>query len=333
MRKSISISVITPSYNQGSFLSETIESVLRQEGDFHLQYIIVDGGSSDQSVEIIRRYEKKLNERAWPVKCRSISFQWLSEKDGGQSDALIKGFGRAEGSVLAWLNSDDSYLPGAVAAAAHCFSNFPDTALFYGDAHYCDAAGTVIGNYRTEPFHLKKLPSFNFICQPSTFFTRKAFDAVGGLDRSLRFAMDYDLWIKLALRFPCHYLPQVLSVYRLHDSSKTMLDETLYENSEEALQLALKYFQWAPLTRVYNSCNFYCKSRLPRPLSRMKLPVLAATIACSILRSLRLNHGVSSRDIALLLDRENFRKLFKSRLEIMTGREGSNSKGSADRPS
>lgn len=325
MKKSIFISVITPSYNQGSFLSETIESVLRQEGDFNLDYIIIDGGSTDRSVEIIRGYEKKLNDRAWPVKCRSISFKWLSERDQGQSDALMKGFGMAEGSVLAWLNSDDTYLPGALQAAADHFRLSPETGLLYGDADYCDAEGAVIGRYRTKPFDYRKLASFNFICQPSTFFTMEAFDAVGGLDPSLRFAMDYDLWIRLAKRFPCRYLPQLWSVYRLHETSKTILDETLFDNSEEALQLALKHFGWAPLTRVYNSCNFYCKSRMPRTLARSKAAVLVATVVCSILRSLRLNRGISTGDLWLLLDRENFRKLFKSRLEIMTGRDGVNS--------
>lgn len=314
------ISVVTPSYNQGAFLSETIESVLGQEGDFEIDYIIVDGGSTDDSVEIIRRYDRQLADGSRTVGCRKVTLRWLSERDRGQTDALAKGFRMARGGILAWLNSDDSYLPGALQAATDAFRSFPDTALLYGEAHYCDPAGAIIGRYRTEPFDYRKLAWFNFICQPSTFFRREAFEAVGGVDETLHYAMDFDLWIRIGGRFPCRYLPRYLSTYRLHESSKTVRDETLFANSEEALRLSLKYFGWAPLTRVYNSCNFYCRSHLPAALAGNSAALLLAALACSVFRSLRLNRGVRFKDLALLCDRENFKKLFKSRLEIMTGR-------------
>ncbi|HJV66352.1 MAG TPA: glycosyltransferase family 2 protein [Geomonas sp.] len=319
MTDTVTISIVTPSYNQGEFLAATIESVLGQEGEFAIDYLIVDGGSTDNSVAVMRRYQSLLETGEWPVKCRGISYRWLSERDKGQSDALAKGFASVRGEILAWLNSDDCYLPGALQAAVDHFAAHPDTALLYGDAHYSDVGGTIIGRYRTEPFNYQKLAWFNFICQPSTFFSREAFLAVGGVDSSLRFAIDYDLWIRMARRFPCRYLPRFLSVYRLHEASKTVRDETLYENSEEALRLALKYFGWAPLTRVYNSCNFYCRAKLPRVLAGNRVLLLVATIACSIIRSLLLNRGIRRQDLALLLDKENFTKLFKSRLEIMTG--------------
>jgi GT2 family glycosyltransferase len=232
----------------------------------------------------------------------------------------------ARGEILGWLNSDDTYLPGALQVAANHFHGNPDTALLYGDAHYCDTDGAVIGRYRTEEFDFEKLAWFNFICQPSTFFRREAFEAVGGLDGTLNFAMDYDLWVRIGRRFPCRYLPRFLSVYRLHETSKTVRDETLFENSEEALRLALKYFGWAPLTRVYNSCNFYCRSRLPRVLARNKAVLVVATMACSVLRSLWLNRGIRAKDLALLFNRDNFRKLFKSRIEIMTGADKTDSR-------
>ena len=315
------LSIITPSYNQGEFLAATIESVIGQTGDFHLDYLIVDGDSNDSSVAVIRHYEELLLQGKWRIECRGITYRWLSEKDRGQTDALMKGFAMARGEFLAWLNSDDTYLPGALQAAADHFRANPDTALVYGAAQYCDSAGAVIGSYRTEPFDFEKLAWFNFICQPSALFSRKAFEEVGGLDRTLHFAMDYDLWIRIARRFPCRYLPRTLSRYRLHESSKTVRDETLFENCEEALRLARKYFGWAPLTRVYNSCNCYCRAHLPGPLSRNKAALLAATVISSVLRSLWLNRGVRRKDLALL-NRENFRKLFKSRLAIMTGASG-----------
>jgi len=318
MEKTITLSIVTPSYNQGQFLAATIESVLGQAGDFLIDYIVVDGGSTDDSVAVMKHYDALLRAGEWPVSCRGISYRWLSEKDDGQTDALLKGFRMATGELLAWLNSDDTYLPGALQSAAEFFRDRPETALLYGDAHYCDTSGAIIGRYRTEAFDYDKLAWFNFICQPSTFFRRDAFESAGGLDRTLNFAMDYDLWIRLGRRFPCRYLPRFLATYRLHESSKTVRDETLFQNSEEALGLALKYFGWAPLTRVYNSCSFRCRARLPGPLARSEAAVLVATLICSVLRSLRLNRGIRARDLALL-NRENFRKLSKKRIEIMTG--------------
>ena len=313
------LSIVTPSYNQGEFLTETIESVISQAGEFHIDYIIVDGGSTVNSVDVIKRYDALLQDGRFPINCSGITIRWMSEKDKGQTDALIKGFRMAEGEIVAWLNSDDTYLPGTLQVIASFFCNYPETGLVYGDAHYCDIAGTVIGRYRTEEFEYDKLAWFNYICQPSTFIRKKVFDEVGGLDDTLHFAMDYDLWVRIGKRFTCNYLPGFLSMYRLHGSSKTLLDESLYRNSEEALRLSMKYFNWAPLTRVYNSCNSYCRTRLPKFLSGRKSMVTLASVICLVFRSLWLNRGIRRNDLGLL-NRENFRKLFKSRIEIMTGK-------------
>jgi glycosyltransferase involved in cell wall biosynthesis len=317
----MNFSIITPSFNQGHFLPETIESVIGQEGDFVLDYIIVDGGSTDDSVAIIRRYGAMIERGDWPIRCQGIRFRWLSEKDKGQTDALMKGFRMAQGGIFAWLNSDDTYLPGALRTAAAFFREHPETGLLYGDAYYHDTAGTVIGRYRTEAFDFDKLAWFNFICQPSTFFRRDAFEEVSGLDETLHFAMDYDLWIRVSKRFPCRYLPEFLSTYRLHEASKTIRDETLFENSEEALRIAIKYFGWAPLTRIYNSCSFRCRAELPSLLSGSRLAVIPAALLCTVFRSILLNRGIRRNDLKLL-NRENFRKLFKNRVDIMTGERG-----------
>jgi hypothetical protein len=132
--------------------------------------------------------------------------------------------------------------------------------------------------------------------------------------------MDYDLWVRIGSRFPCRYLPRFLSTYRLHEASKTIRDESLYENSEEALRLALKYFGWAPLTRVYNSCSFLCRARLPAFLTGRRFAVIPATVFCTVVRSLLLNRGIRRKDLKLL-NRANFRKLFKSRIELMTSKK------------
>ncbi len=314
------ISIVTPSYNQGAFLAETIESVIEQQGDFSIDYIIIDGGSSDNSVEIIKKYDELLQKGEWQVNCQGITFRWVSEQDRGQTDALMKGFRMVRGEILAWLNSDDTYLPGALQSAIDFFRAQPDAVLVYGDARYIDAAGSLISSYRTAEFDLVKLASTNIICQPAAFFRRAAFEAVGCLNEALHFAMDYDLWIRLGRRFSCHHIHQMLATYRLHETSKTINSDMLIRNSEESLDVTRRHFGWAPLTRVYTSCHIRCLARLPNILARSRFAVASAALFCSLLRYLYLNHGFHRNDLRLL-NRENFSKLFKSRIEIMTGRK------------
>jgi glycosyltransferase involved in cell wall biosynthesis len=311
-------SIITPSYNQGEFLAETIESVISQEGDFSIDYIILDGGSTDNSVAVIKRYDELLQNGEWPLKCQRITFRWRSGKDNGQTDALVKGFRMAEGEIFAWLNSDDTYLQGALQTATSFFNDHPDTGLLYGDARYCDASGAIIGSYRTAEYDLEKLAYANIVCQPAAFFRSTAFEAVGGLDETLDFVMDYDLWIRLGKRFPCRYIPKLLATYRLHETSKTISSTTLLRNSEESLTVTLRHFDWAPLTRVYTSCCISCRSRLPGFMARSRIVLAGTTVLCTIIRSLFLNRGLNRNDLQLL-NRENFRKLRKSRIELMTG--------------
>jgi glycosyltransferase involved in cell wall biosynthesis len=319
------ISIVTPSYNQGEFLAETIESVISQEGDFLIDFIIVDGGSSDNSLDIIKHYDELLQIGEWPVKCLGIEYHWMSEKDKGQTDALMKGFRIAKGDVYAWLNSDDTYLPGALQTAAGFFRNNPKVGLMYGNAHYCDRTGRIIGDYRTAPFDLETLAYANIICQPSTFFRREVFESVNGLNGALHYVMDYDLWIRIGRLFPCRHVPHLLATYRLHDTSKTVCSDTLYLNCEESLIVTIRHFGWAPLTRIYTSCSILCKDRLPSLLGQYKFLVAASAIACSIIRSLYLNRGFNRKDLKLL-KAENFAKLFKNRLEIMTGQRNLNHK-------
>ena len=249
------ITVVTPSYNQSSFLAETIESILGQEGNFTIDYVIVDGASTDGSVEIIQRYETLLERGEWPVRCRGISYRWLSEKDRGQADAIMKGFALAQGEIVAWLNSDDTYLPGSLAKVENAFGQGASVGVVYGMSRYTDEHGKGIGSYPTEPFDFDKLAVTNFICQPSTFFTRTALTECGGIDTSLHFAMDYDLWIRLAARNTFYYLPAFLSTYRLHGESKTMSPRVALANHRETLETVRRHYAWAPLNRVYIFCH------------------------------------------------------------------------------
>ena len=312
-------SIITPSFNQGEFLAETIESVISQEGDFGIDYLIADGGSTDDSVEIIRRYDELLQRGAWPIRCKGIRLRWSSEQDDGQADALSKGFRMAEGSLFAWLNSDDTYLPGTLQTVADYFRDHPDIGLIYGNASYRDAAGVTIGGYKTEEFDLERLASTNIICQPAAFFRRAAYEKAEGIDCSLRFVMDYDLWIRIARQGGCSYIPEPLATYRLHGASKTVNDTTLVDNSEEGLHVTMRHYGWAPFTRIYTDSHIRCRAGLPPLLAENRAVCTLLALSWSLCRSLRLNRGIDRRDMGLC-NWNNVRKLFRTRLEIMTGR-------------
>lgn len=201
------VSVITPSMNQGRFIAENIESV-RNQRYRNIQHIIIDGGSNDETIEVLRRYD---------------NLEWISEPDRGQSDAINKGFARAKGSVLAYLNSDDSYLAGAIDIVARVFQEHPNVDVVYGDCYMTDEVGRVLRERREidfDPYIL--LYAFNFIPQPSTFFRRSIVEKVGGFDVTLRGSMDYEYFLRLwkaGARF--HHVRSFLSCYRLHPESVT----------------------------------------------------------------------------------------------------------------
>jgi glycosyltransferase involved in cell wall biosynthesis len=202
------VSIITPSYNQGQFLSAAIESVLSQDYP-QIEYLVVDGGSTDASLDVLRSYGERV--------------RWISEPDHGQADAINKGVRLTRGTLVAWMNADDVYTPGAIARAVEVLQAHPQAALVYGQAEFIDRAGAVLGPCRhVRPYSLKQLiHDLDFIVQPATVFRRDAFLAVGGLDVDLRYCLDYDLWIKLALRYDVQYLPAVLARARIYPETKT----------------------------------------------------------------------------------------------------------------
>jgi len=203
------VSIVTPSYNQAAYLEETISSVLDQDYQF-LEYIIVDGGSTDGSVEIIEKYA---NELAW----------WVSESDRGQTDAINKGFSRAKGEILAWINSDDTYLPGAVAEAVEFLDAHPDIGMVYGDANLVDVDGEVIGRFPARQTDNRRLMrGFVHIPQQAAFFRADIWRKVGPLDPSFYFAMDYDLWVRISQHSPIEYYPRLWANFRLHGDAKSI---------------------------------------------------------------------------------------------------------------
>ena len=203
-------SIVTPSYNTGAHVGAAVASVLDQDWP-QVDYLVMDGASTDDTVDMLKSFGPRL--------------RWVSQRDRGQADAINRGFAQTSGDVLGWLNSDDTYAPGALRAAAEFLGANPDVAMVYGDADFIDAAGDRIGRCsHIEPvFSRRRLLHYSdFIVQPAAFFRRSAFEVVGGLDPSLNWAMDYDLWLKFAAaKFKVAYLPRVLANYRWLGDSKS----------------------------------------------------------------------------------------------------------------
>jgi glycosyltransferase involved in cell wall biosynthesis len=202
------VTVVTPSFNQAAFIRETIESVLAQDYP-HIEHLIIDGGSSDDTKDIVAEYSSHLT--------------WISEKDRGQSDAINKGFRMAKGDIVCWLNSDDVLMPRAVSRAVAEFERDADLKAVYGDAYRIDRNGEVIGEFpKAGPPNLWKLVYYSdYISQPTVFLRRRALDEVGYLDESLHWGMDWDLFIRLGKRGRIAYIPELLASQREYDDTKT----------------------------------------------------------------------------------------------------------------
>ena len=206
------VSIVIPSYNQGQFLEASIRSVLDQDYP-HIEILVVDGASKDSSVEVIRKYADHFT---W----------WVSEKDKGHADALNKGFSHATGDILAWLNSDDIYHPGAVSEAVAFLKAHPEVGMVYADADLIDDAGQAIGKFAAKQTDYRAmLRGSVHIPQATTFFRADLWRKVGPLDLSLFFAFDYDLWVKLAKISEIRYVPRVWADFRMHDSGKSVVND------------------------------------------------------------------------------------------------------------
>lgn len=202
------VSIVTPSYNQAKYLEKTITSVIDQDYP-SLEYLVVDGKSTDGSQAIIKKFEKHID---W----------WVSEADTGQAEAINKGLSRAKGKIVAWLNSDDYYLPGAISKVVAAFTENPQVAFVYGDVMALNAAGDAINHMRYRPMTLADLMKFNIIGQSSVFINRSLLEQTGFLDLSYQYLLDHHLWLRLAKKAAIFYLPELLSAAHFHPQSKNV---------------------------------------------------------------------------------------------------------------
>jgi len=246
------ISIVTPSYNQAEFLERTILSVINQNYS-NLEYIIIDGGSTDGSVEIIRKYEKYLS-------------YWVNEPDKGQADAINKGFKRATGDILAYLNSDDVYLQNVLHVVAMKFIRYRDVGIFYGNGYLINEYDSILREDRFTPFiKIGLISGGTGFCQPSLFWKRDAYIKVGGVDQNLKFCIDLDLLAKFSMnKLKFRFIKEYLSAYRIHHRSKTSTIINIWR--EESLLIWKKY-----------------RSRFaifPRPVSIFFIRILKFTYWC-----------------------------------------------------
>ena len=223
------VSVVTPSYNQADFLEDTIKSVLAQDYPA-IEYLIVDGGSTDGSVDIIHKYKSDL---VW----------WISEPDEGQASAINKGMAKAQGEIVAWLNSDDLYLPGAVSQAVAEFQSHPQLGLVFGNAVTIDADGCPIKELIFPDWQLEDLIGFRIICQPAGFMARELYEQVAGLDLNYHYMLDHHLWIRIASLAPIQHIPFMLAAARHHEAAKNVSQAAAF--GRESLEI-LEWMETQP---------------------------------------------------------------------------------------
>jgi len=228
------VSIITPSFNQAKYLEQTLRSVLDQDYA-RVEYIVIDGASMDGSVDVIKKYDgrgvvstpnnlessnnrENLNNRGEMTS--PLLAYWISEKDSGQAEAINKGLARATGEIIAWLNSDDYYLPGAISAAVKVFEENQEVVMIYGDMLAVDADGQTINTLKYKQLTLEDLLCFQIIGQPSVFFKRDVYEKIGGLDTNFHFLLDHQYWIRIAQRGKILHVNQTWAAARYHAEAK-----------------------------------------------------------------------------------------------------------------
>lgn len=289
------IGIVTPNYNMARFLGETIESVLSQDYP-HVDYVVMDAGSNDGSLDILRKYGDRV--------------RWVSEKDRGQAEAVNKGYHATTGEIFTFLNSDDTYLPGALSAMAKHFKANPGVGLIYGEAYHVDAEGGIIAPYVTQPFDVRTLNNQCYICQPAAFALREAFLNAGMMNVFLHFALDYDLWIRIAKKYGVRKVDEFLATSRMYVDNKTLSKRR--QVYQEILGTVKAHYQYAPYEWI-NGYACYLLDGKDQFFDRSKPSM--GSYALSLLLGMYHNPGQRKRFFAEWQEMTGFGRKFTGRWE------------------
>ena len=252
------ISIVTPSYNQAAYVGETIESVLTQAGDFEIEYVVMDGGSTDGSVDVIRQYSDQVRSGRWPARCHGITMSWVSERDEGQTAAINAGFARATGDIRSYINSDDLYFPGAFARVVDAFGRDPAADFVYGDGDVIDRAGARQWEWLSRPYDHAVMTSYhflwndftNYIMQQATFWRGRVRERIGDFDPTFHFAMDTEYWIRAgAAGLRLRHLPEKLGKFRMIEGTKSLSSPTVFW--EDYLEIFRRYRGGGKLSKFF----------------------------------------------------------------------------------
>jgi glycosyltransferase involved in cell wall biosynthesis len=266
-----SVSIVTPSYQHQAFIESTLRSVLEQRGDFELDYIVMDGGSTDGTIEILKDFQRQVDSGRWSGHCRRLTFRWLSEPDRGQANAVNKGFGLATGDVLGWLNSDDTYAgPETIAKCVEYFRTRERSHFVYGKGYRIDSSGTIVGEeeYVTK-YPVEDLPEIDMILQPAAFWRREVYEAIGPLNESMTFAFDWEYWLRCRKLFEIEFLDEFLACNRFHERTKTNSGGIVRKRELAELLLGLGSFTERSV-RAYLAPLPPAAVVAPKPIGRLR---------------------------------------------------------------
>lgn len=240
LSKPLKLTIITPSFNQGRYIEQTISSVLRQD-HLHVEHIVIDGGSTDSTVDVLKRYSH---------------LRWVSEKDRGQADALNKGLAKATGDIIGWINSDDYYEHNSFGSVMKCFED-PDVMWVTGDLTFVfDQTGERVAKKSPAISYEQLLNNPDIVRQPSTFFRRNFIELAGGWNPEFFMVMDFDLWVRLAKISPPRMIDKNLAYFRIHALQKTSHTNTLRQKRELVTILTREHVHWTITTRIRMQKNW-----------------------------------------------------------------------------
>ncbi|MEK7607392.1 MAG: glycosyltransferase family 2 protein [Patescibacteria group bacterium] len=264
-------SIVTPVFNGKKYISETIESVLSQEGDFEIEYIIVDGKSTDNTLTIIKKYEILLAEKKYPIKCNKLTYAWISEKDNGMYDAINKGFIKATGDVYAYINSDDVYEPEAFATIAKVLQRYPDIEWLKGNNSFIDATSQITETWPCFIYNQMWIESgiygrnAPFIPQESVFWMASLWKKAGPINESLRLAGDYYLWLQFAKHAPLWSIDKRIARFRILETQ--LSNRFMGEYRREQLMLSKPKGLLNAIVKLF----FWLKSLTPESWNKLFL--------------------------------------------------------------